>query len=101
MGRGLRSMGIRDRPITLRSPWQNGYVERAIGSIRRECLDHIIVWSEAHLRRVLNAYVAYYNVSRTQALLQFEFFAVFVSLDQLHDIGEADPESGTGGLVGK
>ncbi|MGI8724702.1 MAG: integrase core domain-containing protein [Methyloceanibacter sp.] len=41
-----------DRPIAPRSPWQNGYVERAIGSIRRECLDHMIVWSEAHLRRV-------------------------------------------------
>ena len=43
-----RSMGIRDRPIAPRSPWRNGYVERAIGSIRRECLDHMIVWSEAH-----------------------------------------------------
>jgi Integrase core domain len=41
-------MAIRDRPIAPRSPWQNGYVERAIGSIRGECLDHMIVWSEAH-----------------------------------------------------
>ncbi len=63
--RRLRVMGIRDRPIAPRSPWQNGYVERAIGSIRRECLDHLIVRSEAHLRRVLNRYVAYYNVTRT------------------------------------
>lgn len=61
----LRSLGIRDHPIAPRSPWQNCYVERIIGSIRRECLDHIIVWNEAHLRRVLNAYVAYYNASRT------------------------------------
>jgi transcriptional regulator with XRE-family HTH domain len=55
--RGIRAAGsvdgLRDRPIAPRSPWQNGYVERAIGSIRRECLDHMIVWSEAHLRRVL------------------------------------------------
>ena len=51
--RRVRSMGIRDRPIAPRSPWQNGYVERAIGSIRRECLDHMMVWSEAHLQRVL------------------------------------------------
>jgi transposase InsO family protein len=63
--RRLRSMGIRDRPITPRSPWQNGYVERVIGSIRRECLDHIIVWSEAHLRCVLTEYVTYYNSART------------------------------------
>jgi transposase InsO family protein len=51
--RRVRSMGIRDRPIAPRSPWQNGYVERAIGSIQRECFDHMILWSEAHLRRVL------------------------------------------------
>ena len=63
--RRLRSMGIRDRPITPRSPWQNGYVERVIGSIRRECLDHVIVWNEAHLRRVLREYTLYYNTTRT------------------------------------
>ena len=63
--RWLRAMGIRDRPITPRSPWQNGYVERVIGSIRRECLDHVIVWSEAHLRRVLRQYTLYYNATRT------------------------------------
>ncbi len=63
--RRLQAMGIRDRPTTPRSPWQNGYVERSIGSIRRECLDHVIVWSEVHLRCVLKAYVAYYNTART------------------------------------
>jgi hypothetical protein len=57
--RRLRAMGIRDRPIAPRSPWQNGYVERSIGSIRRECLDHVIIWGEAHLRHVLQAYTAY------------------------------------------
>ena len=50
--RRLRSMGIRDRPTSPRSPWQNGYAERLIGSIRRECLDHVIVFSERHLRHL-------------------------------------------------
>ena len=53
--RRLRAMGIRDRPIAPRSPWQNGHVERSIGSIRRECLDHVIIRGEAHLRQVLKA----------------------------------------------
>ena len=60
----LRAMGIRDGPIAPRSPWQNTYVERFIGSIRRECLDHMIVFGEAHLRRILGSYAAYYNESR-------------------------------------
>ena len=51
--RRLRAMGIRDRPIAPASPWQNGLVERLIGSIRRECVDHIIVLGEVHLRRIL------------------------------------------------
>jgi transposase InsO family protein len=54
-------MGIRDHPIAPRSPWQNGHAERLIGSIRRECLDHIVVFGEAHLRRVLTAYSVYYS----------------------------------------
>jgi hypothetical protein len=62
--RRLRAMGIRDRPTAPRSPWQSVYVERVIGSIRRECLDHVIVRDEAHLRRVLHAYSQYYNVTR-------------------------------------
>jgi transposase InsO family protein len=57
----LRAMGIRDRPTAPRSPWQNAYIERLIGSIRRECLDHVIVFGEAHLRRILGAYAAYYS----------------------------------------
>jgi len=68
--RSVRSISIRDRPIASRSPWQNGYVERAIGSIRRECLDHMIVWSEAHLQRVLKEYTSYYNAARTHLSLQ-------------------------------
>src|ERR1039458_7810250 len=65
----LRAMGIRDRPVAPRSPWQNAYVERLIGSIRRECLDHMIVFDEAHLRRILGAYAAYYNKLRTHRSL--------------------------------
>jgi transposase len=61
----VQRLGIRDRPVAPYSPWQNGYVERVIGSIRRDLLDHVIVWSEAHLRQMLNAYRAYYNASRT------------------------------------
>ena len=51
-------MGIRDQPIAPRSPWQNGFAERLIGSIRRECLDHVIVYGEAHLRHLLRAYAS-------------------------------------------
>ena len=65
----MRAMGIRDKPIAPRSPWQNGFAERLIGSIRRECLDHIIVVGEGHLRRVLRAYVSYYNGVRTHRSL--------------------------------
>src|SRR5216683_1077468 len=53
--RRLRAMGIRDHPTAPRSPWQNGHVERLIGSIRRECLDHIVVMGEASLRRTINS----------------------------------------------
>ena len=57
-------MGIREVIIAPRAPWQNAFVERVIGSIRRECLDHVIVLSEAHLGRLLRAYLAYYNTAR-------------------------------------
>ena len=59
--RRLRAMGIRDKPIAPGSPWQNGFAERLIGSIRRECVDHIVVLGETHLRRVLKSYARYYN----------------------------------------
>ena len=62
-------MGIRDKPIALASPWQNGFVERLIGSIRRECVDHFVVLGEAHLRRILRAYARYYNDIRTHRSL--------------------------------
>jgi len=61
----LNGMGVKQVVISRRSPWQNGYCERVIGTIRRECLDHVIVLSERHLRRVLTEYLAYYHESRT------------------------------------
>jgi transposase InsO family protein len=67
--RRLRAMGIRDTPIAPASPWQNGFAERLIGSIRRECVDHIVVWGEGHLRRILRAYARYYNEIRTHRSL--------------------------------
>ena len=54
--RRLAAMGIRDRPTSARSPWQNGYAERVMGSIRRDCLDHVVVFGEGHLRHLLNSY---------------------------------------------
>ena len=65
----LRAMGIRDKPIAAGSPWQNGFAERLIGSIRRECVDHVVALGEAHLHRVLRSYVRYYNESRTHRSL--------------------------------
>jgi transposase InsO family protein len=59
----VRAMGIRDRPTSFRSPWQNGYVERLIGSIRRECTDHLLVFNAEHLRRILAKYATYYNAA--------------------------------------
>jgi transposase InsO family protein len=66
----VRAMGIRDRPISPGSPWQNGYAERLIGTLRRECLDQMVIFSEAHLRRILSAYATYYNQARTHLALQ-------------------------------
>src|SRR6266699_3454856 len=67
--RRLRAMGIRDKPIAPASPWQNGFAERLIGSIRRECVDHIVVLGEAHLRRIPESYARYYNDIRTHRSL--------------------------------
>ena len=65
----VRAMGIRDRPISPGSPWQNPYVERLIGTVRRECLDRMLVFGEAHLRQILSSYEAYYNEVRTHLAL--------------------------------
>src|SRR5712671_7873768 len=63
--RRIRAMGIRDRPISPRSPWQNPYVERLIGTLWRDCLDHVLIFGERHLRGVLTLYSLYYNETRT------------------------------------
>jgi transposase InsO family protein len=65
----VQAMGIRDRPTSFRSPWQNGHIERLIGSTRHACTDHVIVFNEAHLRRVLSKYASYYNEVRTHLSL--------------------------------
>jgi transposase InsO family protein len=66
----VRAMGIRDRPISPGLPWQNGYAERLIGTVRRECLDRMLIFGEAHLRRILTLYACYYNKTRTHLSLQ-------------------------------
>jgi transposase InsO family protein len=68
--RRIRAMEIRDHPTAPCSPWQNGHVERLIGSIRRESLDHLIVFGEAHLHAVLKVYASYYNEVRTHLSLE-------------------------------
>jgi putative transposase len=60
----ITNMGIREVIISPTAPWRNASVERVVGSIRRECLDHVIILSEAHLCRVLRADLAYYNTAR-------------------------------------
>jgi transposase InsO family protein len=84
--RRVSAMGIRDRSTSPRSPWQNGYAERLIGSIRRECIDHVIVFDECHLRHLLRSYLNYYNETRTH-----------LSLDEDAPISRAiqSPASGT------
>ena len=65
----VEAMEITEVVTAPRSPWQNAYVERVIGSIRRECLDHVVVFNERHLRRVLSSYVDYYHRTRTHLSL--------------------------------
>lgn len=65
-----RSLGIEEVVIAPRSPWQNPFVERVVGSIRRDCLDQVIIFNERHLRRILRAYVDYYHSSRTHLSLK-------------------------------
>jgi transposase InsO family protein len=65
----VQGLGIEEVLTAPRSPWQNPYVERLVGSIRRECLDHVVVLNERHLRRILTSYFAYYHRSRTHLSL--------------------------------
>ena len=92
--RRIRAMGIRDRPTAPRSPWQNGYAERLIGSIRRECLDHVIVFGERHLRHVLRSYAEYYNGARTHLSLTKD--SPFTR--PVQRVGSILPQSVLGGL---
>jgi transposase InsO family protein len=66
----MRAMGIRDQPVSPGSPWQNGFAERLIGTVRRECLDRILIFGEAHLRQILSLYAYYYNESRAHLSLR-------------------------------
>jgi len=65
----VKGMGISEILTAPRSPWQNPFAERLIGSIRRECLDHVVVFGEWHLRRILTVYFAYYHRARTHLSL--------------------------------
>jgi transposase InsO family protein len=65
----VKNMGVEEVICAPRSPWQNPYAERLIGSIRRECLDHVIVLNERHLRRILHSYFEYYLTARTHLSL--------------------------------
>jgi transposase InsO family protein len=82
--RRVRAMGIRDRPISPRSPWQNPYAERLIGTLRRDCLDHVLIFGVQHLLRLLASYSRYYNETRTH-----------LSLDKDTPLGRAVQRSGT------
>ena len=67
--RRVARMGIEQVRTAPRSPWQNPYVERLVGSIRRECLDHLVIFNESHLHRILRNYMAYYHGCRTHLSL--------------------------------
>jgi len=84
----LAGMGIPDVLTAPRSPWQSPYVERVIGSIRRECLDHVIVLNEIHLRRILVSYLDYYHRSRCH-----------LSLDKDTPLGRPVQPVGSGEIV--
>jgi transposase InsO family protein len=84
----VRELGIREHVTAKQSPWQNVYVERAIWTVRRECLDHVIVTSERHLRRLLTTYAEYYNESRTH-----------YSLDQDCPVSRPEQSLGEGNKV--
>jgi putative transposase len=68
----VEARGIEDVPAAPRSPWQNPYIERLIGTVQRDCLDHVIVLNDRHLYRVPSEYVAYYNESRAHPGLEKE-----------------------------
>ena len=83
--RRLRAMGIRDKPIAPGSPWQNGFAERLIGSVRREGVDHVVALGERQLRRILQSYAHYYNESLTHRALNKDA-PVHRAIESLGDI---------------
>jgi transposase InsO family protein len=66
----VTGLGVEEKVIAPRSPWQNRYVERLIGTLRRECLDHVIILNERHLHRMISEYVNYYHHHRTHRALE-------------------------------
>jgi len=92
----LKTLSIEQVVTAPRSPWQNGYCERAIGTIRRECFDHVIVFSERHLRRVLKEYLAYYHGSRTH--LGLEKDSPVPRVMQAQNVGPVESTPILGGL---
>jgi transposase InsO family protein len=80
-------MGIRDKPIAAGSPWQNSFAERLIGTIRRECVDHVVALGEHHLRRVVKSCADYYNSTRTHRSLKQRCADLTTgSVDRMHRI---------------
>jgi putative transposase len=94
--RRVRHMGIEEVLIAPRSPWQNPYVERLVGIIRRECLDHVIVLQERHLRRLLTSYFSYYHAWRTHRALDMD--APVPRPVQPPELGSIQEVSEVGGL---
>ena len=68
----MHGLGVEEVLIAPRKPWQNPFAERIIGSIRRECLDHVIVLNERHLKRILSSYLNYYHTWRTHLSLEMD-----------------------------
>ncbi|MFH2053280.1 MAG: transposase [bacterium] len=61
----IQNLGMKDKPISARSPWQNGYCERMVGTLKRECLNHMIIFNEGHARRIIREFLQYYHDDRT------------------------------------
>jgi transposase InsO family protein len=90
----IRAIGIRDKPAAPAAPWQNGFAERLIGSIRREYLDHVVVLDEVYLRRIFQSYADYYNKIRTHRSLDKDAPA----FRRVQRVGTITPQATLGGL---
>jgi len=94
----IDSMGIEAKRIAYQSPWQNGVAERWVCSVRRELLDHVIVLNEAHLRRLMKEYVAYYNEDRTHLALEKDTPAIRLTTPRPDDKAHVISLPRVGGL---